>query len=166
MAGRYGFDLMPARLTTLMAEIKSAIAAMTTVGGYNLNWSSGLGNEPDASLLSATQETVNYHVMYGEEENGDDIGKYGMSNIEVIIEVTPKIAPSATANPLVTADSYLDSALADLRKCFLQNNTGWLPLTKEAVLTYKTATREVNKRETNYMPKKLITTWNLYYHNT
>lgn len=151
-----------ARITTIAGEIKTLIGGMTTAAGYAYTW--GTMNEHDAARVSAYPCAV---IRYKTEGAVDGIaGLYGMQNAEFIITVDYKIAPTLTVQPEQTADAALDSALADLLRLFSLNNTGYLPLSGEAFLSFKSSDKIVNGRGLSYRPVQLKTVWNLFYHNS
>jgi hypothetical protein len=76
-----------------------------------------------------------------------------------------KITPSVTIQPEITADAALDLALADLLRLFSLNNTGYLPLSGEAFLSFKSSEKVSNTKGNTYRPVQLVTKWNLFYHN-
>jgi len=153
---------MSARITTIAGEIAAMIDAMATTGGYNYNWSNV--NEPDAAQKKTFPSAV---VRYKGESaaEGTSPTLYGFQNAEFSIEVEQKIAPSVTFKPEFTSDDALDKCLADLRKCFAQNLSGYLPLSKEAVITFVSSEKVENTRGNTYRPVKLVTKWNVFYHN-
>ena len=151
-----------ARITTVAAEIKSMIAAMTTTGGYYYSW--GTLNKSNAALVASYPCA---DIRYKTESAADGIaGLYGMQNAEFTISVDYKIAMTLTEQPEYTADAALDKALADLCSCFAANNTGLLPLSKEAVIEFKGSEKIYNNRGNAYRPVQLVTKWNVFYHNT
>lgn len=149
-----------ARLTDVAAEIKTIIDALSTVGGYNYNWTTP--NETDLALTSAFPLAI---IRYKNDEAVDGIaGLYGMHNAEFEITVENSITPSATTKPEFTADAVLDKALADLIKAFTQNNTGYFPLTGQSLLSYKSSEKINNTRGSTFRPVKLVTKWTCFYH--
>lgn len=152
---------MSARATTIAAEIASLIGAMTTGGGYNYTWVTV--NKYDRAQISSFPSAL---IRYNTETAVDGIaGLYGMQNAEVTISVDYRITPTLTVQPEITADSSLDKALADLLRLFSLNNTGYLPLSGEAVLTFVSSEKIADKRGNTYHPTSLLTKWNLFYHN-
>jgi hypothetical protein len=153
---------MAARITTVAAEIASLIGAMNTTGGYNFTW--GTINEHDAAHSRAYPCAL---IRYKTEGAVDGIaGLYGMQNAEFTITVDYKITPSVTVQPEITADASLDNALADLLRLFSLNNTGYLPLSGEAIFSFKSAEKVNNPKGNTYRPVQLLTKWNLFYHNS
>jgi hypothetical protein len=153
---------MTARATTISGEIATIISGMTTVGGYNYTW--GTINQADRARVSAYPCAL---IRYNTETAVEGInGLYGFQEAEVIISVDYRITPTLTVQPEITADSALDMALADLIKVFGANNTGYLPLSKEAVLSFKSSEKIPDKRGNTYHPTSLVTKWNLFYHNS
>lgn len=151
-----------ARITTIAGEIKTLIGAMTTAGGYNYNW--GTMNEPDAAHPRTYPCAL---IRYKTEGAVEGIaGLYGMQNAEVTITVDYKITPTVTIQPEITADANLDSALADLLRLFGLNNVGYLPLSGEAFLSFKSSEKVNNTTGHTYRPVQLVTKWNLFYHNS
>jgi hypothetical protein len=151
-----------ARLTTIAAEIASLIDAMTTQGGYYYAWATP--NVTDAARRTAWPLAV---IEYTKDEAVDGIdGLYGFHNAEFIITVDNKITPSTTTQPALTANDALDKALADLQKLFHSNNTGYLPLSGEAVIRYVSSEKIKGTRQNTYHPVRLVTTWNVFYHNS
>lgn len=150
------------RLTQIAAEIKTLIGSMTIAGGYYNNW--GSINKIDAALATAWPRA---EISYELQEAGGDLSHYyGMLNAEFTIEVEPKIIPSGTVNSVLDVNAYMDTALADLIKLFFQNN-GYLPLSGEAVVTFKSAERERDLAAGDvFRPGKLVTKWNVHYHNS
>jgi hypothetical protein len=152
---------MAARITTVAAEIKSLIGAMTTTAGYNYNW--GTMNQHDAALVTAYPCAL---IRYKTEGAVDGIaGLFGMQDAEFTITVDYKITPTLTIQPEITADAALDSALADLLRLFGLNNTGYLPLSGEAFLSFKSCEKISIGTGNIYRPVQLKTVWNLFYHN-
>jgi len=153
---------MSARATTIAGEIATLIGGMTTAGGYNYNW--GTINQADRARVSTFPSAV---IRYNTETAVDGIaGLYGMQNAEVTISVDYRITPTLTVQPEMTADSALDNCLADLSRLFSANNTGYLPLSKEAVLSFKSSEKVADKRGNTYHPTQLVTKWELFYHNS
>lgn len=153
---------MAARITTVAAEIASLIGGMNTTGGYNFTW--GTINEHDAAHSRAYPCAL---IRYKTEGAVDGIaGLYGMQNAEFTITVDYKITPSVTIQPEITADASLDSALADLLRLFSLNNTGYLPLSGEAFLSFKSSEKVSTRTGNTYRPVQLVTKWNLFYHNS
>jgi hypothetical protein len=151
-----------ARITDIAAEIKSMIAGMTTAGGYHYTW--GTINQPDDARVSAYPSAV---IRYKTESAVDGIaGLYGMQEAEFTISVDYKITPVLTTQPEFTADGALDSALADLCKLFTMNSSGLLPLTGEAVISFKSSEKTNNNRGLSYRPTQLITKWKVFFHNS
>lgn len=151
-----------ARITTIAAEIKTLIDAMSVAGGYHYNWATP--NEPDKALQPAFPVA---NIRYYNETAADGInGIYGMQNAEFTITVDYKITPSATVKPEYTADAILDNCLADLRKLFQAQVGGYLPLSGEAVLTFKSSEKVVSSRGNTFRPVQLVTKWNCFYHNS
>jgi hypothetical protein len=152
---------MAARITTVAAEIATLIGGMTTANGYNYTW--GTMNEPDAAHSRSYPCAL---IRYKTEGAVDGIaGLYGMQNAEFTITVDYKITPSVTIQPEITADAALDLALADLLRLFSLNNTGYLPLSGEAFLSFKSSEKVSNTKGNTYRPVQLVTKWNLFYHN-
>lgn len=150
-----------ARLTTIAGEVKTLIDSMTVVGGYHYDWSEL--NETDAAQRTAWPSAViRYKTCDADSSSINAL--YGFANAEFTIECDYKITPSTTDKPEFTADGKLDSAFADLMKLFTQNNTGLLPLSKEAVITFKNSEKVDNKNQSTYRPTKLVTKWNVFYH--
>jgi PKD repeat protein len=58
----------------------------------------------------------------------------------------------------------MDTALTDLVKLVLQNN-GYLVLSKEAVMMFRSAVREDLRSGDVHRPGKLVVVWNVHYHN-
>lgn len=153
---------MSARATTIAGEIATIIGGLTTTGGYIYNW--GTINRADRALVTSFPSAV---IRYNTEEAvGGIAGLYGMQNCEVVISVDYRITPTLTVQPEMTADAALDNALADLLRAFSLNNTGYLPISKEAVLTFKSSEKVRDARGNTYHPTSLVTKWNLYYHNS
>jgi hypothetical protein len=154
---------MSARITTIAGEIATLISGMTTAGGYNYTW--GTINQADRARVSSYPCAL---IRYNTESAVDGIaGLYGMQNAEFVISVDYKITPSVTVQPEFTADAALDNALADLLKLFSLNSTGYLPLSQEAVLSFKSSEKIPDKQRGNtYHPVTLVTKWNCYYHNS
>jgi hypothetical protein len=153
---------MAARLTTIAGEIGTLIDAMTTTGGYNYNWPAV--NEVDAARMGTFPNAI---VRYKTTEaSGGVAGLYGMQDAEFVIEVHYKITPSTTTKPEFTANAALDNALADLIRLFSLNVTGYLPLSQEAVLSFKSSEKVDNNNQSTYMPTKLVTRWNCFYHSS
>jgi len=151
-----------ARITTIAGEIKSLIAGMTTAGGYHYTW--GTLNQPDDARISAYPCA---YIQYKTENAVDGIaGLYGMQNAEFTISVDYKITPTLTEQPEFTAGSALDKALADLCAVFSANSTGHLPLSQEAVISFKSSEKIANNRGLAHRPTQLVTKWNIYYHQS
>lgn len=153
---------MSARITTIAAEIATLIGGMKTSDGYTFTW--GTINQADRARVSSYPCAL---IRYNTESAVDGIaGLYGMQNAEFVISVDYKITPTVTVQPEITADAALDSALADLLRLFSLNNTGYLPLSKEAVLSFKSSEKIPDKRGNTYHPVSLVTKWNCFYHNS
>lgn len=153
------------RLSLIALEIKTLIEAMTVAGGYYNNW--GTCNIFDAALRKVWPEAV---ITYQLQAPAGDLSHYyGMLNAEFTMEVEAKIVPvdkGGSVKAVHESNSYLNTALADLIKLFLQNN-GYLPLTTEAVITFKEAYRETGLINGDvFRPSKLITKWNVHYLNS
>jgi hypothetical protein len=150
-------------MTTIAGEIKTLIDGMTVLGGYYYDWSNI--NEPDSALKTTWPSAV---IRYNKETAADGTipSLYGFQNCEITIEVEGKISPSTTVKPEFTADGYFDNALSDLISVLsLTNNTGYMPLSGEAVISFVSSEKIKSKRGDTYHPSKLITTWNVFYHN-
>lgn len=149
------------RLTEIAAEIAIMVAGIRIADGYYNDW--GSVNKQDAARATAWPRA---EIRYQSQVPGGGLSHYyGMLNAEFIIEIEPKITPSGTVDSVLDADAYMDTALADLLKMSLGNN-GYLALSGEAVLTFKDARRETVKNGDVYRPGKLITKWNVHYHNS
>ena len=151
-----------ARITTVAAEIATLIGGMTTAGGYHYNW--GTINEHDA----AHSRTYPCALIRYKTEGavGGISGLCGMQNAEFTISVDYKINPTLTVQPEITADASLDSALADLLRLFGLYSVGYLPLSGEAFLSFKSSEKTSITTGNTYRPVQLVTKWNLYYHNS
>jgi hypothetical protein len=134
---------------------------MATTGGYNFNWATP--NVDDAAQRTAWPLAV---IEYKTEKAVDGIdGLYGFHEADFVITVDNKITPSATVRPWITANDSLDKCLADLIKVFGDNNTGYLPLSKEAVISFVSSEKVKSTRANTFHPVKLITTWKVFYQN-
>jgi hypothetical protein len=155
--------LLATRLTQIAAEIKTMIEGMTIAGGYYNNW--GDCNILDAALRKNWPHAF---ISYQLQQPGTDLSHYyGMLNAEFTIEVEPKIVPSGTVNSVLDSDAYMDTVLADLVRLFLTNTDySYLPLSGEAVMSFKEATRQNLRNGDVFRPGKLITKWNVHYHNS
>jgi hypothetical protein len=106
-------------------------------------------------------------IEYRSEEAVDGIdGLYGFVNAEFTITVDNNITLSTTTHPWLTANEALDKCLSDLLKLFRGNNTGYLPISGEAVISYKSSEKVKVTRQNSHSPVKLVTVWNVMYHNS
>ena len=153
------------RIYNIIQEIESLIDSMTIVGGYNYDWPRPSDYTDRARYSTFPASFVRYKSERIAESNIAVL--YGFQNAEILIEIEYKITPGTSVNPKFTADLYLDKALADLRKLFRQSDaSGYLPLSGEAVMSFVSSEKEDIERNDSHRPVKLITTWDVFYHNS
>jgi len=144
-------------ITNIETAMKTAIDAMTVVGGYNYNWNSphqpdlALASFPCCVILIESERCV-------DDQNGSDERVY-TNEIDFLLIVTGQLS-STTDIPNYSINAEHNKSLDDLKKVFGTNYH--ITNTCDKIM-YLGMEREIKKNGDIYVPGEMATRWKVYY---